>query len=72
MYLEFPSGCVSINSPLYIPRPPIEETTYQEITKPGSVIRIKAPRRTGKISLLARIITHATALGYKTVNIDIQ
>ncbi|HEY9708329.1 MAG TPA: AAA-like domain-containing protein, partial [Oculatellaceae cyanobacterium] len=72
MSLEFPSGPVPINSPFYINRPPIEELTYQEISKPGSVIEIKAPRKMGKSSLLIRIIAHAIQVGYKTVSLDFQ
>ncbi len=72
MSLEFPSGPVPINSPFYINRPPIEELTYQEISKPGSVIGIKAPRKMGKSSLLIRIISHAIQSGYKTVSLDFQ
>ena len=72
MFLEFPSGSVPLNSSLYIARPPIEELTYQEITKPGSVIRIKAPSRTGKNSLLTRIIAYSIEQGYQTVNLDFQ
>ena len=70
--LEFPSGPVPINSRFYINRPPIEELSYQEISKPGSVIGIKAPRKMGKSSLLIRIIAHATQVGYKTVSLDFQ
>ncbi len=72
MPLEFPSGPLPFNSPFYIPRPPIEELAYQEIAKPGSVTRIKAPRHTGKSSLIVRIINRARQLGYKTVTLDLQ
>ena len=70
--LEFPSGPVSLSSFFYIKRSPLEESAYQEVCKPGSAIRIKSPRKTGKSSLLARIIAHATAQGYQTVYIDFQ
>jgi len=72
MSLEFPSGPLPLDSPFYIPRPPIEDLAYQEITKPGSVTRIKAPRHTGKSSLILRIINRARQLGYKTVTLDLQ
>jgi diguanylate cyclase (GGDEF)-like protein len=72
MSLEFPSGPVPLDSQFYIPRPPIEELAYQEITKPGSVTRIKAPRHTGKSSLILRIINRARQLEYKTVTLDLQ
>ena len=72
MSLEFPSGAVPLDSPFYIERPPIEELVYREILKPGSVIRIQAPKRMGKSSLLVRIIERAKAQGYQTVTIDFQ
>lgn len=70
--LEFPSGPVPLHSPLYIYRPPIEELAYTEISQPGCVIRIKAPRKMGKSSLLNRIVAHSRVLGYKTVTLDFQ
>ncbi len=70
--LEFPSGPVSINSRFYIKRPPTEELACAEIAEPGSVICIKAPRKMGKSSLILRILTHATTLGYSTVSLDFQ
>jgi diguanylate cyclase (GGDEF)-like protein len=70
--LEYPSGPVPLDSIFYIPRPPIEELAYQEITKPGSAIRIKAPKEMGKSSLMSRILAHAATLGYRTVNLDLQ
>jgi hypothetical protein len=70
--LEFPGSPVPLASPFYIPHPLIEELAYQEIAKPGSVLRIKAPRKMGKSSLLLRILARATSLGYRTVSLDFQ
>lgn len=70
--LEFPSSPVSLNSSLYINRPPIEELSYRELTQPGCVIRIKAARKMGKSSLLLRILARAKALTYETVSLDFQ
>ena len=69
---EFPSGPLALDSRYYISRPPIEELAYEEISKPGSVLRIKGPRKMGKSSLMLRIIAHATALHYRTATIDFQ
>lgn len=71
-YIKFPNGPVPLNSPLYIKRPPVEELAAKEIHKPGCVIRIKAPKKMGKSSLLYRIISHTKASNYKTVYIDFQ
>jgi hypothetical protein len=57
--VEFPNGPVPLNSRLYIERPPIEATTFAEVLKPGSLIRLKGPRQMGKTSLLRRILHHA-------------
>ncbi|MGF2037828.1 MAG: AAA-like domain-containing protein [Nostoc sp. CmiVER01] len=70
--LEFPSGPVSLNSRFYIPRPPIEELAYAEMTKPGSLICIKAPKKMGKSSLILRLLTRANNQGFRTVMLDFQ
>ncbi|ASC71423.1 WD-40 repeat protein [Halomicronema hongdechloris C2206] len=57
--LEFPNGPVPLHSPLYIERPPIETQVMAAVLKPGSLIRLKAPRQMGKTSLLRRILAHA-------------
>ncbi|WP_375469497.1 AAA-like domain-containing protein [uncultured Nostoc sp.] len=71
-FLENPGGSVPLNSFFYIERPPIEERTYSEINKPGSLIRIKAPSKMGKTSLMHRILTHAKQTGVHTVQIGLQ
>ncbi len=68
----YPSGAVPLNSPFYIKRPPVEEQVYEEIEKPGALIRIKASREMGKTSLLLRILNHAVNQGYQTVTINFQ
>jgi hypothetical protein len=70
--LEYPEGQVPLNSPFYVERPPIEQRCYEEIKKPGSLIRIKAPQHIGKSSLLARILQEAENQGNRTVEIDFQ
>lgn len=70
--IEYPSGPVSLYSKLYIPRPPIEELVYQEICRPGCIIRIKAPKRMGKTSLKSRLVNYAKSLNYYTVNLDLN
>ncbi|OUL19904.1 hypothetical protein BV378_31610 [Nostoc sp. RF31YmG] len=70
--MEFPSGPVPANSPFYIPRPPLEELICSEIMQPGCLLRIKAPRKMGKSSLLHQIIAYAKQQGYHTVYLDFQ
>jgi transcriptional regulator with XRE-family HTH domain len=70
--LEHPSGQVPLDSPFYIKRSPIEERCYEQIHKPGALIRIKAPRQMGKTSLLSRIIDKSHSQGDCTVTLDFQ
>ncbi|QJB28150.1 MULTISPECIES: AAA-like domain-containing protein [Limnospira] len=70
--LPCPDSPLSLDSAFYVERPPIEIIAYQQITQPGSVMRIKAPRKMGKSSLMLRLINHANSLGYSTVLIDFQ
>ena len=69
---ELPEGQVDLASAFYVKRPPIEERCYEAIVKPGSLIRIKAPRQMGKTSLMARILYHASKNGCLTVPLSFQ
>lgn len=71
-FLEFPSGPVPLSSLFYIERPPIEDRACAEISKPGSLIRIKAPKQMGKTSLMQRILAHARQTGLRTVLVSLQ
>lgn len=71
-YIEAPGAPLAIDSALYIDRPPIEEQIQAQLHQPGSLTRIRAPRKTGKTSLLFRVIHHANSLGYAVVVIDFQ
>jgi len=72
LVLEFPEGLVPIDSPFYVERPPVEHDCYDAIARPGSLIRIKAPRQMGKTSLMTRIMHHAEGLGYRSVRLSFQ
>ncbi len=69
---ELPEGQVAVASPFYVERPPIESECYEEILKPGSLIRIKAPRQMGKTSLMARILHQASQHGCLAVTLSFQ
>ncbi|MCL1470662.1 AAA-like domain-containing protein [Argonema antarcticum] len=69
---ELPGGQVPLNSPFYVEHGPIESECYKTILQPGALIRILAPRRMGKSSLMARILQKAAQQGYRTVPIDFQ
>lgn len=51
----------------YVERPPIEKNCYDEIKRPGALIRIKAPRQMGKTLLMDKIFEYAGRQGYQTV-----
>jgi hypothetical protein len=68
--LEPPGSRMSIDSPFYIDRPPIEVNACREILRPGALIRIKGPREFGKSSLMARMAAGAT--GARTIEINFR
>ena len=63
---------MSLESPFYIERPPIESDCYETILKPGALIRIKAPRQMGKTSLMQRILNHSKQNEYQTAYLNFQ
>lgn len=65
-------GQVTLNSPFYVERPPIESLCYETISQPGALIRIKAPKQMGKTSLMARIIQQARGQNLTTVTLTFQ
>jgi hypothetical protein len=70
--LESPEGQVPLVSTLYIDRDPIEALTYQEILQPGAFIRIKAPKKMGKTSLMARILAYGIDQGSCAVRLSLN
>ncbi len=70
--LQYPSGPLSPTSSLYINRPPSEDLAYAEVRRPGGFLRIKAPQKMGKTSLVFRIIQAAEQQGFKTAHLDLQ
>jgi len=70
--ITVPSGPVPLGSSLYIRRSPLEETAFGEIAHPGCLLRIKAPRRTGKSSLLNRLLAYGEAKGYRSIKLNLN
>ncbi len=68
--LELPETPIPLDSALYVQRPPTEEQAYEEIVKPGALIRIKAAKHMGKTSLVMRILAQAQSRGYHTVRLN--
>ena len=70
--IPFPEGSVPFDSTLYMERNDIESLCYAAIIKPGSLIRIKAPKLMGKTSLMNRILAQCQSQNYKTVYLDLS
>jgi hypothetical protein len=51
-----PSGQLPLDSRFYVERPPMESLCLDGITQPGGLVRIKAPRQSGKTSMIARTL----------------
>ncbi|MDJ0731651.1 MAG: AAA-like domain-containing protein [Crocosphaera sp.] len=69
---ELPEGQVPLNSQFYLERSPIESDCYKAILQPGALIRLKAPRRMGKSSLLTRIINHGSKNNCAAISLSFQ
>ncbi|OUL37342.1 hypothetical protein BV372_02810 [Nostoc sp. T09] len=54
----------------YVERPPTEQRCYEAIRQLGALIRIKAPDKMGKTSLMNRILTYARANNFQTVTLS--
>ncbi|MFN6479670.1 AAA-like domain-containing protein [Nostoc sp. DedQUE07] len=70
-FIKSPEGQVPLASYFYIERSNIEETCYQEILHPRALIRIKASRKMGKTSLMARILDYGSNQNYYTVRLNL-
>ncbi len=68
----YPNGAVSLDSPFYLERVPVQAQIDRELAKPGALVRIKAPKEMGKTSLLMRVLDTAKSLGYQTVSLNIE
>ncbi len=69
---ELPEGQVPLGSAYYLEREFIDDTCFKAIAQPGSLIRIKAPKKMGKTSLLMRILEQANKQDYQTVYLTLQ
>ena len=67
-----PEGQVALDSPFYVERSAIESNCYKAILQPGALIRIKAPRKMGKTSLMVRILDHAAQQRCQAVFLSLQ
>ena len=69
---DFPGATLPLDSRFYIERPPTETQVYAEVLQPGALIRIRAPEKWGKTSLMERVLAHAKIYNYQTVRLNFQ
>jgi GTPase SAR1 family protein len=67
----YPKGALRSDSPYYIKRPPLEQEAYQAILEPGNILNILGPEKTGKTSLINRIVSLLEKKEYQIINIDL-
>jgi hypothetical protein len=60
------------NGYFYIVRSRLEQRCYEEVTKAGTLIRIKSPERMGKSLMMGRVLEFAASQGYRTATIDLR
>ncbi len=70
--LPFPESSVPPDSRFYIKRNNLETLCHETINKPGSLVRIKAPKLMGKTSLINKIIQSANHQNYQTIYLDLS
>ncbi|MEM1367490.1 MAG: AAA-like domain-containing protein [Cyanobacteria bacterium P01_H01_bin.15] len=68
----YPTGALSQDSSYYITRSFLEEQVCSEISKPGSLVRIKGPRDVGKSSLVLRVLDFAQSQNFRTVTLNLE
>ncbi len=69
--LDEPSGAISLRDKFYIERED-DTSLRQQVIKKRSITTIRAPRQTGKSSLLARGLHYARQHGAKVIRLDLQ
>lgn len=65
-------GQLSLDSPFYVQRPPIEQLCREELNQPGALLRLKAPRQYGKTSLMAQLLVRSQEQGMRTAVVNFQ
>ena len=66
---RFPGRPMVVGSKFYVDRPLVDTVCCDEIERAGALIRIRAPRKMGKTSLLNKIMKYAQDKGYHTVTL---
>jgi hypothetical protein len=67
----FPGASLAADSPFYLERLPGEPKARAAILRPGALVRVRSPHRTGKTSLLNRLFKTVRAEGYGVADIKL-
>jgi transcriptional regulator with XRE-family HTH domain len=59
-------------SDFYVERVPQQAQCFQELMKPGALLRIKAPQQMGKTCLLERLLCQAREKDYQTLTLSFE
>jgi hypothetical protein len=70
--IDEPGESVPSESGFYVERSAAEEKCKHSIVKLGALIRITAPGRTGKTSLMNRVLNYAAHQNFKTISWDLS
>lgn len=71
--LPFASARADLPYPTYIRHPDIEEVCFDTLLHyPGSLIRIKSPKLTGKTSLISYLLGQLATQGARTANLSLR
>ncbi len=68
---DSPGRSMALTSTFYV-KPHCLDRCYEEITRPGQLVRIRAPQMMGKTSLLYRMLNHAETEGYHTLSLNLR
>ncbi|MGD1698610.1 AAA-like domain-containing protein [Dapis sp. BLCC M229] len=68
---QIPGKETELEKVIYIERPPIESICYKTILQPGSLIRIKAPKKMGKTCLTNKILEQGKKHDDQTASINL-
>ena len=56
----------------YIPRPPVEQNCHATLQHPGALLRVKAPQKMGKTSLVNQLLCRMEQDNYRTVYLSLE
>jgi serine/threonine-protein kinase len=68
----YPGSPIELDSRYYLALPTIETRCCEQIMQPSSLVRIKAPQKSGKTSLMLRITRYAENNGCRIVNLNLK